>query len=467
MENIYTVSEITKHIKDLFDLDPALLSVTVKGEVSNCKYASSGHLYFTLKDKKAQINVVMWASSVKGLLFRVVNGDEITVTGSVSVYEPSGAYQLYARKITKAGVGELYERFLALKAELEEMGMFSEEYKKPIPKYINTLGVVTASTGAAIRDIIQISTRRNPYVQIVLYPAIVQGEAAAPSIIKGIKALEAYGPDVIIVGRGGGGVEDLWAFNERVVAQAIFDCSVPIISAVGHESDWTIADFVADMRAPTPSAAAELAVFEYNEFEKTLLDYEYRLKHLINGQISAYKQNLVPYEKAFFMMMERKLTDVRMKSREYETRLERKNPGVIIQGYYRRLSVLRNRIQNSSPAWSIAGARSAIRDKQLRLQKLSPEPVLERAQVNLDNKEKRLFEAMDKKIKEYQNKAVLCESRLKGLSPTDKLSQGYAFVQTRDGLPVKNAQSIKPGDEIQTFLHGGKIESKVTLVELQ
>ena len=245
----------------------------VKGEVSNCKYHSSGHIYFTLKDAKGTIGCVMFAGSRRGLSFRMSEGQQVIVGGTVDVYERDGKYQLYAREVTLVGNGLLYERFEQLKRELRESGMFAQEYKQPIPKYIRTLGVVTADTGAAVRDIIQIAGRRNPYVQIILYPAIVQGEAAVPSIVKGIRTLEAMGVDVMIVGRGGGSIEDLWAFNEREVAQAVFDCSVPVISAVGHETDTTIIDYVADLRAPTPSAAAELAVADVREILRAVSGY--------------------------------------------------------------------------------------------------------------------------------------------------------------------------------------------------
>ncbi len=244
--------------------DYLLQEVRVQGEISNCKYHSSGHIYFTLKDKKGTLSCVMFAGNRKGLDFTLTEGQQVIVEGSIDIYERDGKYQLYARKIKKDGAGALFEQFERLKQELLERGLFAKEYKQPIPKYIRTLGVVTASTGAAIRDIINITKRRNPYVQIILYPAIVQGDAAAPSIVQGIRALEQLGVDVMIVGRGGGSLEDLWAFNTEAVAQAVFDCSVPIISAVGHETDTTIIDFVSDLRAPTPSAAAELAVYDVN-----------------------------------------------------------------------------------------------------------------------------------------------------------------------------------------------------------
>lgn len=267
-------------------------SLFVKGEVSNCKYHSSGHIYFTLKDSKGVVNCVMFASQRSGLSFRLAEGQQVVVGGSVDVYERDGKYQLYAKQIVLDGAGLLYERFEQLKAELAECGMFAPEYKQPVPRFIRTLGVVTADTGAAVRDIIQIAGRRNPYVQIILYPAIVQGEAAAESIVRGIRALERLGVDVMIVGRGGGSIEDLWAFNERIVAQAVFDCSVPIISAVGHETDTTIIDFVSDLRAPTPSAAAELAVSDIREILGAMEGAKEQLQRLMRRRIGEERARL-------------------------------------------------------------------------------------------------------------------------------------------------------------------------------
>ncbi len=264
----------------------------VKGEVSNCKYHSSGHIYFTLKDSKGTISCVMFAGSRAGLSFRLSEGQQVIVGGAVDVYERDGKYQMYAKQIMLDGNGQLYEKFEQLKRELAESGMFAPEYKQPIPKYIRTLGVVTADTGAAVRDIIQVAGRRNPFVQIILYPAIVQGEAAAPSIISGIHALEHLGVDVMIVGRGGGSIEDLWGFNERSVAETVFNCSVPIISAVGHETDTTIIDYVSDLRAPTPSAAAELAVTDIREILSELNGARDMLERLMARQIQAERNSL-------------------------------------------------------------------------------------------------------------------------------------------------------------------------------
>lgn len=269
--------------------------IYVKGEISNCKYHTSGHIYFSLKDESGAIACVMFAGDRKGLAFRMQEGQKVIVLGSISVYERDGKYQLYAKEIVLDGEGALYQRYEQLKRELMEMGMFAPQFKQPIPVYSRTIGIVTAPAGAAIRDIMNITRRRNPYVQLILYPALVQGEQAAPSIVKGIRTLDAYGVDVIIVGRGGGSIEDLWAFNEETVARAIFECRTPVISAVGHETDTTIADYVADLRAPTPSAAAELAAADYRQLMENLELYQNQLADRVEQKISWYRQRLENY----------------------------------------------------------------------------------------------------------------------------------------------------------------------------
>ncbi len=290
--NVYTVAQVNSYIKGMFNQDFLLRKLTVKGEVSNCKYHSSGHIYFTLKDPSGTLNCVMFRGNRNGLKFQMTEGQQVQVTGSCDVYVKGGSYQLYATSIEPDGTGQLYEKYEQLKKKLEELGMFSSEYKQAIPKYIRTLGVVTAPTGAAVRDIISITRRRNPYVQIILYPAIVQGVDAPASIVRGLQVLASTDVDVIIVGRGGGSIEDLWAFNDESVAQAIFDCPIPIISAVGHETDTTIADYVADLRAPTPSAAAELAVYEYQRLMSDIEDYRNILYGQLDATLSSYKHEL-------------------------------------------------------------------------------------------------------------------------------------------------------------------------------
>lgn len=294
IKNVYGVSQVNQYIKNMFSQDFMLRRIYVKGEVSNCKYHSSGHIYFTIKDENSALAAVMFASHARNLKFRMKEGDSIVAMGSIQVYERDGKYQLYVEAVEGEGEGIWYQRFARTKARLEEMGMFAKEYKKPIPPFVQTLGVVTASTGAAIQDIINISKRRNPSIQIILYPAQVQGEGAAQSISKGIYALQnaEMKPDVIIVGRGGGSIEDLWAFNEEIVARAIFESKIPVISAVGHETDTTIADYVADLRAPTPSAAAELAVYSKADVAEQLNQYTYRMGQCMKLKVQRLKNGL-------------------------------------------------------------------------------------------------------------------------------------------------------------------------------
>ena len=295
-QNVYTVRQVNAYIKNMFTQDYMLNRIYVKGEVSNCKYHTSGHIYFSLKDESGTIACVMFAGQRGGLAFRMTEGQQVIVFGSVSVYERSGSYQLYAKEIRLDGEGVLYERYQQLKRELGEMGMFAPEYKKPIPAYVKNIGIVTAPTGAAIRDIMNIAGRRNPFVQLYLYPALVQGEGAKESIVRGIQLLDKQGVDVIIVGRGGGSMEDLWAFNEEMVARAVFDCETPVISAVGHETDTTIIDYVADLRAPTPSAAAELAVYDHYQMEYRINEYQQRLLRQIKVKTQMARLKLREYQ---------------------------------------------------------------------------------------------------------------------------------------------------------------------------
>lgn len=261
MASIYSVSQINMYIKNMFANDYLLRNVQVKGEISNVKYHSSGHIYFTLKEEGSALNGVMFRSArTEGLDFTLENGQSVVITGSIAVYERDGRYQVYAKKIALDGRGNLYEAYELLKQKLYEEGLFEFEHKKEIPQFPKKVGIVTARTGAAIQDILNIARRRNPYVQLYLYPAQVQGEGAAKTIVKGIETLDRMGMDTIIIGRGGGSIEDLWAFNEESVARAIYHAKTPIISGTGHEIDNTIADYAADLRAPTPSAACELAI---------------------------------------------------------------------------------------------------------------------------------------------------------------------------------------------------------------
>ena len=349
MQKVYSVGQINTYIRNMFTQDFVLNRVSVRGEISNLKYHTSGHIYFTLKDASAAIACVMFAGARGGLAFRMSNGQQVVVDGAVNVYERDGKYQLYATKIRQDGAGELYEKFLELKEELEEMGMFAPEYKQPIPKFVRRLGVVTAPTGAAIRDIINIATRRNPGIRIILYPAKVQGEGAAESVAAGLAALDTLGVDVIIVGRGGGSIEDLWAFNEETVARAIFSCHTPVISAVGHETDTTIADFVADLRAPTPSAAAELAVADVTAWLQALDEDALQLQRIMQRMIKDARSRLrecelrMRYEKPQQRLMQQK-----QRLDEYEERLRRAMQSLLEQTRHQ-LALIEERLRRLSP----------------------------------------------------------------------------------------------------------------------
>lgn len=414
----YLVSQVNSYIKNMFTQDFMLKSIAVKGEVSNCKYHTSGHIYFTLKDENAAISCVMFAGNRSGLGFEMQDGMQVVATGTIDVYVRDGKYQLYARKIERDGTGALYERFALLKQELEEKGMFDPMYKQPIPRYVRRLGVITAPTGAAVRDIIQISKRRNPYIQIILYPAVVQGAQAVKSLTAGLKAMEKMNVDAVIIGRGGGSIEDLWAFNEEIVAQAIFDCKIPVISAVGHETDTTISDFTADLRAPTPSAGAELAVRELSETDDRIAQYERQLKRLLNERISTYKQRL----------------------RQDQMRI----------GYLNPISRLREQ-----KTYVIS-----CRDK---LEKLMCDKITDaRRRTDLSGR----FDQMIKnRIVAARHRTEINAGRLDMLSPLKRLSGGYTYTEDVSGHRICSTGDVNIGQVIITRFADGTVTSKVENAE--
>ena len=364
--NVYSVGQVNTYIKNLFAQDFLLERIAVKGEVSNCKYHTSGHIYFTLKDATGAIACIMFAGNRKGLTFRMKEGDNVVVNGSVQVYERDGKYQLYAREIQLDGAGALYVRFEQLKRELAEMGMFAPEYKQPIPPFIRTLGIVTAPTGAAIQDIRNIAHRRNPTVQLILYPALVQGEGAAESIVNGIRALEMLGVDAMIVGRGGGSIEDLWAFNEEIVARAVFDCSVPVISAVGHETDTTIIDYVADLRAPTPSAAAELAVWQLEEAQEHIERMQMNLNRQMQRYLSQARSRAETLAlRLHYVSPENQLNTKRRYALELEERLTA-HMQRILQAAKHRLQLAAQQMEMHSPLKKLGEGYALVTDENGR-----------------------------------------------------------------------------------------------------
>ncbi len=366
MRKAYTVGQVNSYIKQMFTQDFMLNHIYIKGEVSNCKYHTSGHIYFSLKDETGTLSCVMFAGNRKGLSFHMEEGQKVIALGSVGVYERDGKYQLYAKEIVLDGEGLLYQRFLELKNRLEEMGMFDESYKQPIPSYVKRLGVVTAPTGAAIQDIRNIAYRRNPYIQIILYPAQVQGEGAAGSIAEGIRMLDELGLDVIIVGRGGGSIEDLWAFNEEIVARAIFHCRTPVISAVGHETDTTIADYVADLRAPTPSAAAELAVADVRMLFDQMDDMHRRLNRLLMDRIVWKNQLLEQYRRRISLVSPQSKIQ---ETRQYLISMEEKLEGGMarqLESQKARLAACAGKLDGLSPIKRLSQGFSYMADEKGR-----------------------------------------------------------------------------------------------------
>ena len=393
MEEVSTVSQVNMYIKNMFVRDYALRQLRVKGEISNCKYHSSGHIYFTIKDQSSQLSCVMFATYTRGLAFRMKEGQSVIVSGNISVYERDGKYQMYAMSVTQDGVGKLYEEYEKLKKRLLAEGLFDDSKKKKIPRFAQKIGVVTAQTGAVIQDIRNVSNRRNPYVQIILYPAKVQGKDAHQTIIKGLQYFEKTDVDIVIIGRGGGSIEDLWAFNQEELAYAIAACTKPVISAVGHETDTTIADYAADLRAPTPSAAAELAVFSYRDYEIALQEYRYTLNR--------YMENVLQIK--------------RLQLKQYETVLSHASP------------------------------KDLIAQRRLFLAECAD----------------RMTYLIEQKILSAKHQLALYAEELKGLSPLQKLQDGYSYVENAQGKNVNQVKNLTKGEILTVKMTDGQAEVSV------
>ena len=364
MNKVFSVAQINAYIKRIFQSDYALNRIYSKREVSNCKYHSSGHIYFSLKDDKSQISCVMFANQrISGLDFEMENGQTVIVSGSISVFERNGTYQLYANEISLDGIGRLYVEFEKLKEKLYREGLFDHEKKKPIPQNPKTIGIVTAKTGAAIHDIMSVAKRRNPYIQLVLYPAQVQGDGAAETIVRGIETLDRYGVDTIIIGRGGGSIEDLWAFNEEKVARAIYAAKTPIISGTGHEVDTTIADYAADLRAATPTAACELAVPDLRETLDAIDARKRSLSVQIRHILRNYELRLEQYSgKLRRFDPKLQLQEQRMTLAELEDRLT-KRMDYLRNRYQHRLELYAQRLHGLSPTAKLIGGYGYLSDQ--------------------------------------------------------------------------------------------------------
>lgn len=416
MQNEYlTVSQLTRYIKYKIDNDTNLQEVYLKGEISNFKAHTRGHFYFTIKDEGSRINAVMFASSARSVKFTPEDGMKILVKGKISVYEATGGYQIYVNEMTEDGVGNLYVAFEQLKKKLASEGLFLESHKKKIPRIPERVGVITASTGAAIRDIISTINRRFPLVEVILFPALVQGENAKEDIVRQIKRAEDYNLDVLIVGRGGGSIEDLWAFNEEIVARAIYDCSIPVISAVGHEIDFTIADFVADLRAPTPTGAAEIAVPD----KKDVINYIEQLKlrgiKNVNTILELKKKRLLKVKDSYIL----------------------NNPIDLYASKTMKLDYLEDRL--------ITNYKNLLDRKKAKLNLVLTRRCLTNPEVILDKK---------------KHNYLLLINKLDALSPLKTLDRGYSIIKHNDKA-IASVKDLKSNDKIEIELKDGSVNATV------
>ncbi|MGC4376504.1 exodeoxyribonuclease VII large subunit [Fictibacillus sp. Mic-4] len=434
-----TISALTRYIKRKFEEDGNLQNVWVRGELSNVKMHSRGHLYFTLKDEQSRINAVMFAGNNRFLSFRPEEGMKVLIQGEISVYEPQGQYQLYARTMKKDGIGNLFLAYEELKKKLEQEGLFAEEIKKAVPLFPMEIGVITSPTGAAIRDILTTIKRRFPIARVTIFPALVQGSGAAPSIAKAIEtANKARHLQVLIVGRGGGSIEELWAFNEEMVARAIHQSTIPIISAVGHETDFTIADFVADLRAPTPTAAAELAVPHLLELQDRLNQRKLRLKRAVSEQTASLREKLGRIQKSYAFRYPTQL--VKQKELELDRLLES---------------------LHKETARTIETKRVQTEQKQKQLLYFSPALQLKRAKEAQMKLKKSIVRQMKQIVKSEQSDFSHIISRLNALNPLSIMERGYSLVYTPEKNLIKSIKHVQPGDTVQVQLKDGKLDCHV------
>ena len=434
-----SVSALTKYIKRKFDADPHLQNVYIRGEISNFKQHTSGHMYFTLKDDKARLLAVMFAAQTRGMKFVPENGMKVLIRGDVTVYEASGQYQMYVKHMAPDGIGDLYLAYEQLKKKLEEKGLFSEFHKKPIPPYPKTVGVITSPTGAALRDILTTIKRRYPIAKVIIYPALVQGVNAAKSISLAISlANERKEADVLIVGRGGGSIEELWAFNEEIVAESIYDSDLPIISAVGHETDFTIADFVADLRAPTPTGAAEMAVPHINEVLERLMNRKNRLTRSIQERINYQINRLARLEKSYAFRYPHKM---------YEQKLEQ-------------LDLATERLQRNSQRYFLT-KKETLEQLDAVLKRLHPEQTIQMSKEALKVKQKNLNRAMTAIYKQKAQEFVHLTATLSAVSPLKIMERGYGLIFGKDEVLIKSTKQVSKGDSISVSIKDGTLECEI------
>ncbi|WP_226667611.1 exodeoxyribonuclease VII large subunit [Metabacillus litoralis] len=437
-----TVTALTKYIKRKFDVDPHLTDIWIKGEISNFNLHSRGHMYFTLKDEKARIQGVMFAGSNKSLKFKPENGMKVLLRGEISVYEQSGGYQVYVKEMQPDGIGSLYLAYEELKKNLQKEGLFDSIHKKPIPKYPNQIGVITSPTGAAIRDILTTINRRFPMAKVILIPALVQGVQAGSSVAKAIKTANELGTlDVLIVGRGGGSIEELWAFNEEIVAREIFASQVPIISAVGHETDFTIADFVADLRAPTPTGAAELAVPHFTELLDRLSERKNRLKRSIQERITSNKEKLTHYQESYAFRYPKQL--YQQKEQQLDMMVDRlQKVGQRAFTYKKDAYVaLKNRLGNEHPSDQVKRSNEAYMSLLKKLNREMSSVITH---------------------KNSQFKATI--DKLNALSPLKIMDRGYSIVYQEEQL-IKSINQVQSGNRLKVQLKDGQLDCQVMGIE--
>ena len=409
-----TVSQLSRYLKFKFDNDQNLNNVFLKGEISNFKEHSRGHLYFTIKDEGSRINAVMFASAASKLKFNLEDGMKILVRGRVSVYEATGGYQIYVDELVIDGLGNLYLEYEKLKKKLAAEGLFDKDKKKPIPKFPEKIGIVTAPTGAAIRDILSTIKRRWPVCETILFPSLVQGRDAAPDVVKNIELASKYDLDLLIVGRGGGSIEDLWCFNEESVARAIYACDIPVISAVGHEVDFTIADFVADLRAPTPTGAAEMAVPNKDDFNKYINQVNIRLNQAISNLIIDRRMKLNTLKNSY--ILKNPISIYEIKEQKFDNLFEKIN------------LLMSNRIKD--------------------------------ARVDVNNYLDKVVVALDKNIDKKKNTYLNFLNKLEVLNPLLTIKRGYSITKV-DNKVISSVKGIKKNDKLNIELTDGTINAVV------
>jgi exodeoxyribonuclease VII large subunit len=437
----YTISALNKAIKNMFDEKRELNNIHIKGEISNFKHHSRGHLYFTLKDENSQISAIMFAGNANSLKFEPQDGMKVLVSGKVSVYESTGTYQIYVNEMMEDGLGNLYLEFEKLKEKLYKEGLFNREHKKPIPKYPERIGVITADTGAAVRDIMSTIKRRYPLCEVILFPTLVQGDGAKDNIVRQIEIADKYNCDTLIVGRGGGSIEDLWAFNEEIVARAIYNAKTPIISAVGHEPDFTIADFVADLRAPTPTGAAEMAVPTILDINNLLNQYKLRLNKNIKTLVNTKFIELKTLKESFVLKNPMSLYEIK----------EQKLDKLIDSLNYNIKNILDNKkylLDTGISNLKLMSPITLINNNSNKLKELK---------INLNN-------IIEKRIINEKHNLDYIVNTLKLVNPLNILSNGYSLVKKDDKI-IKRSKELKKDDLISIKLYEGSINAKVTELE--